>query len=72
MLDPNIHIFDNFFLIFHQETVQRELIQGGAIPLLLQYIEDNMNNSALSSMATNAISCLIDIGNGAYLVLHMP
>ena len=62
MLDSNIHIFDNFFLMFYQETVQRELVQGGAIPLLLQYIEDNMNNSALSSMATNAISCLIEIG----------
>ena len=30
--------------------------------MLLQYVEDNMNNSTLSSMATNAISCLIDIG----------
>ena len=30
--------------------------------MLLQYVKDDMNNNTLSSMATNAISCLIDIG----------
>jgi hypothetical protein len=42
--------------------VQKELIKGGAISMLLQYVEDKMNDNNLSLMAANAISCLLDVG----------
>ena len=52
-----LKVFSSFL-----EMLQRELIKSGAISLLLQYVEDNMNNNNLSLMATNAISCLLDVG----------
>ncbi|CAB3998818.1 rap1 GTPase-GDP dissociation stimulator 1 isoform X2 [Paramuricea clavata] len=51
-------------LSFDNETLQRDFIQSGAIPLLLRYVEDNMNDSKLSLMATNAVSCLLDMDEG--------
>ena len=38
------------------------MIICGAIPVLLNYIENNMDKTDLCVMATNAVSSLVDLG----------
>lgn len=54
---------------FYQETLQRELIQHGTIPLLLGYMENTTDDNKLALMAANAVSCLVDsTGNNDYII----
>lgn len=46
------------------EELQKEVVKFGAIPILLGYVENNLDKTDLCLMATNAVSCLSELDEG--------